>query len=171
MFRATRVVDNNWRERKGAIKRKLASVRRNKRAWEGRLCEELKGRKGCRDIIGRGVFEIKKIRGVGACKRRKGFRGKKRKEGEKEEEEGNNSKGKVIPERRGESFLKCMRLQQNGFTRIGIRFTNGSEEKEILYCEKTSSLYRCKLMWKVIASVSKSNCRWKLTLFQYARAN
>lgn len=94
------------------------------------------------------MFEIKKIR-VGACKRRKGFRGKKREEGreeEKEEEEGNNSKGNVIPERRGESFLKCMRLQQNGFTRIGIRFTNGSEEKEILYCEKTSSLYRCKLM-------------------------
>lgn len=42
------------------------------------MCEELKGRKGCRDIIGRGVFEIKKIRGVGACKRRKGFRGKKK---------------------------------------------------------------------------------------------
>lgn len=55
------------------------------------------------------MFEIKKIRGVGACKRRKGFRGKKRKEGEKEEE-GNNSKGNVIPERRGELFLKCMRL-------------------------------------------------------------
>lgn len=92
------------------------------------------------------MFEIKKIKGVGACKRRKGFRGKKREEGREEEEEGNNSKGNVIPERRGESFLKCMRLQQNGFTRIGIRFTNGSEEKEILYCEKTSSLYRCKLM-------------------------
>lgn len=46
------VVDNNWRERererKGAIKRKLASVRRNKGAREGRLCEELKGGNLCR---------------------------------------------------------------------------------------------------------------------------
>lgn len=59
---------------------------------------------------------------------------KRKKDEEEEKEEGNNSKGNS--KGRGE-FLKCMSV-----TQIGIRFINGSEEEEILYCEKRSSFER-----------------------------